>query len=157
MHQEEIDLCWRMHLMGLRVCSAPASVIYHHSGWTLPSGTYQKMYLNHRNSLVLLLKNWSVPNLLWIFPIRLLLEGLTIKVSLLKFEWKRALAAMDGLIWVFLHPLNIWRRRRRAQRVRRVSDASVKARMFQGSVVYQFFVKGVKTAGVLLLGEGEEG
>lgn len=55
-HQEEIDLCWRMQLAGYKVVVEPKSVVYHLGGATLESGSARKVYLNHRNNLVMLFK-----------------------------------------------------------------------------------------------------
>ncbi|MFR9650723.1 MAG: glycosyltransferase family 2 protein [Rikenellaceae bacterium] len=55
-HQEEIDLCWRMQLAGYRVVVEPRSVVYHLGGATLESGSAKKIYLNHRNNLIMLVK-----------------------------------------------------------------------------------------------------
>ena len=52
-HQEEIDLCWRFHLMGREVWSSPGSVVFHKNAVTLPMFSRQKQYLNHRNSLLM--------------------------------------------------------------------------------------------------------
>ncbi len=35
-HMEEVDLCWRFHLAGLRVSYIPESVVYHVGGGVLP-------------------------------------------------------------------------------------------------------------------------
>ena len=55
-HMEEIDLCWRMQLMGWRVRVIPESVVYHVGGATLAVDSPQKIYLNHRNNLAMLFK-----------------------------------------------------------------------------------------------------
>ena len=57
MHMEEIDLCWRLHRFGYRVCVEPSSVVYHIGGGSLPHGDARKVYFNFRNSLLLLYKN----------------------------------------------------------------------------------------------------
>lgn len=56
-HNEEIDLCWRLHLMGRRICCIPESSVYHVGGGTLPKGSSRKTYLNFRNNLTMLYKN----------------------------------------------------------------------------------------------------
>ena len=85
-HWEEIDLCWRIQLAGGGLSSVPSSVIYHHSGWTLPPEHFKKMYLNHRNSLVVLIKNSSLSRLAWALPIRLAMEVLTVLRGLARLE-----------------------------------------------------------------------
>ncbi|MCM1290577.1 MAG: glycosyltransferase family 2 protein [Prevotella sp.] len=56
-HQEEIDLCCRMHAAGYRVCALSQSVVYHVGGASLSMGNPRKTYLNFRNNLLLLHKN----------------------------------------------------------------------------------------------------
>lgn len=56
-HMEEIDLCWRMQLLGWKVQVVPSSVVYHLGGGTLPSTSPWKLELNFRNNLLLLENN----------------------------------------------------------------------------------------------------
>ena len=73
-HMEEIDYHWKCHLMGYKVMSAPESVIYHMGGKTLDYQSPYKTYLNHRNSFLLLLTNYSIPMAAYLFFPRLVLE-----------------------------------------------------------------------------------
>jgi len=74
-HMEEIDLCWRFHLSGLRVAYVPGSVVYHAGGGTLPYGSEYKTYLNFRNSLYLLYKNLPDEKLKSVLFMRRILDG----------------------------------------------------------------------------------
>lgn len=56
-HMEEIDLCWRIKLLGYDIKAIPQSVVYHLGGGTLPASDPRKTYLNFRNNLLLLHKN----------------------------------------------------------------------------------------------------
>ena len=56
-HMEEIDLCWRLHLLGKRIAVVPQSTVYHLGGGTLAAGNPRKTYLNFRNNLFMLYKN----------------------------------------------------------------------------------------------------
>lgn len=56
-HMEEIDLCWRIHLLGKEIWVVPSSVVYHLGGGSLPAENPRKTYLNFRNNLLLLHKN----------------------------------------------------------------------------------------------------
>lgn len=56
-HMEEIDLCWRMQLVGWQLWCVPASHVYHLGGGSLPADNPRKTYLNFRNNLLLLHKN----------------------------------------------------------------------------------------------------
>ena len=55
-HMEEIDLCWRMQLMGYKIMVEPRSIVYHLGGGTLPNDSPRKLYLNYRNNLAMLFK-----------------------------------------------------------------------------------------------------
>lgn len=56
-HMEEIDLCWRMQLLGWKVSLVPESSVYHIGGGTLPNESPFKLRLNFRNNLLLLENN----------------------------------------------------------------------------------------------------
>lgn len=55
-HNEEIDLCWRLRLMGRKIFCIPESCVYHVGGGTLPKGNPMKTFFNFRNNLTMLYK-----------------------------------------------------------------------------------------------------
>ncbi|PKD19338.1 glycosyl transferase family 2 [Salegentibacter salinarum] len=75
-HQEEIDLCWRIHNLGYQIKSSGISSVYHVGGATLDSMNPRKTFFNFRNSLYMLLKNVPAPNVYWILIIRMILDGI---------------------------------------------------------------------------------
>ena len=56
-HNEEIDLCWRLRLLGRKIYCIPKSAVCHVGGGTLPKGNPMKTFLNFRNNLTMLYKN----------------------------------------------------------------------------------------------------
>lgn len=74
-HQEEIDLCWRLKNAGRKIYYCGKSTVFHVGGGTLNKQSPQKTYLNIRNNLSMLLKNLPVSTLLWLIPLRLVLDG----------------------------------------------------------------------------------
>ena len=56
-HNEEIDLCWRLRIRGRRIYCVTDSRVYHLGGGTLPQGNPRKTFLNFRNNLTMLYKN----------------------------------------------------------------------------------------------------
>jgi GT2 family glycosyltransferase len=56
-HMEEIDLCWRIQLLGYEIKSCPKSEVYHIGGATLSNHNPRKTFLNFRNGLMMLHKN----------------------------------------------------------------------------------------------------
>lgn len=77
-HQEEIDLCWRIHNSGHDIMVFPQSTVYHYGGGSLPYGSYFKSYLNFRNSLFNLFKNLTKTQLLFIFPTRVVFDWVAV-------------------------------------------------------------------------------
>ena len=55
-HNEEIDLCWRLRILGRKIYCIPESQVYHVGGGTLPKSNPMKTYLNFRNNLTMLYK-----------------------------------------------------------------------------------------------------
>lgn len=74
MHMEEIDLCWRLRLRGMRIRSVPSSVVWHEGGASLGDGSPLKLYYNHRNALAMFLRNRGTSSLWLLLPLRVLLE-----------------------------------------------------------------------------------
>ncbi len=143
-HQEEIDLNWRLQLAGYENHVALSTYIYHYSGFTLRSHNQYKMYLNHRNNLIMMLKNYSALNLLILFPPRLLLELAAIVADTILWDGKRAKAVMKALFFISTHPLFILRKRFQVQKLRQVSDRAIWQNMYRSSVVIDHFVRRMK-------------
>lgn len=74
-HMEEIDLCWRLQRAGRMIHVVPGSTVYHVGGGTLPKKSPRKTFFNFRNNLLMLAKNLPISTLLWLIPLRLLLDG----------------------------------------------------------------------------------
>jgi len=139
-HMEEIDLAWRLHLAGYKLARVPQAKVYHYSGHTLPNTERRKMYLNHRNSIICLIKNYSISHLVWILPFRIIFEWGIIVISFLRRDFRRGPAALyvQCILPVLLY--KSLRKRRYVQKVRRVSDKQVMKKMYRGSVIIQHFV-----------------
>ena len=145
LHMEEIDLCWRLHLLDYRLRVRPDSVIYHYGGGTLGSEKMAKMYYNHRNSVFMLIKNYSCRRLAWTLPVRFLLDLVLVIKSLLTLDLKRAAAVPAAYAWLLAHPVLIRRSRRNVQRMRKVPDTDVDRCLYHGSIVLTYYLKRKKT------------
>lgn len=73
-HNEEIDLCWRLNLLGRKICCIPQSKVYHVGGGTLPKSNPMKTFLNFRNNLLMLYKNLDDNNLKGVMRMRKVLD-----------------------------------------------------------------------------------
>lgn len=154
MHFEEIDMCWRLQLAGHRIQAVPQSVVYHHSGYSLPPRSFRKAYLNHRNNLAMLCKNLDTVSLCWLLPVRLLLELIAALAYALRWQWREAGAPLAAMLWLLLHPLNLIRRRRQSRSQSHPQGHAV-ARLrgpgvYRGSLTWQYFVRGVRRSADLI-------
>lgn len=75
-HQEEIDLCLRVKRLGYTIKVQPKSLVYHLGGGTLAYESPRKTFLNFRNNLSMILKNYNASSLFLILPLRLSLDGI---------------------------------------------------------------------------------
>jgi GT2 family glycosyltransferase len=73
-HNEEIDMCWRLRIMGRMIYCVPDSEVYHLGGGTLPKGNPMKTFLNFRNNLTMLYKNLPDKELKHVMRVRWLLD-----------------------------------------------------------------------------------
>jgi GT2 family glycosyltransferase len=146
-HQEEIDLNWRCQLAGYQVRSIHGSRIYHYSGYSLGHENWRKIYLNHRNNLVMLLKNYEGNMLVWLFPIRIFMEIVTIFMAVVSLNWKQLWAIICAHFYLIMNSTKIWRKRKSIQSLRRIGDPKIYSYMFRGSVVWQYFVRHRRSVG----------
>ena len=90
MHQEEIDLCWRIQGIGKKIGYCPNSKVFHYGGGTLATNNYKKTFYNHRNNLIMLFKNLPIIDLIIVLANRVLIDFLIslsylLKLNLLSF------------------------------------------------------------------------
>lgn len=89
-HMEEIDLCWRLRLMGYTIAAVPESAVYHLGGGTLPAENPRKTYLNFRNNLLMLYKNLPAKGLCRRLVWRRLLDTAAWGMYVVTGKWKFA-------------------------------------------------------------------
>tara|TARA_R100001369_G_scaffold22674_1_gene41288 strand:- start:45024 stop:46022 length:999 start_codon:yes stop_codon:yes gene_type:complete len=111
-HQEEIDLCWRLHNYGYKVFYTPRSVVYHVGGATLANINPKKTYYNFRNSLFNIIKNVPSNHLFVVLFIRMILDGIAALKFLIELKFKHFSAVFKAHISFYAH-LNIILKKRK--------------------------------------------
>jgi len=77
-HMEEIDLCWRLKNQGKKIMFCHESKVYHVGGGTLNYNSPRKIYLNYRNNLLMIHKNYLGKSPLWlIIFLRIILDQIS--------------------------------------------------------------------------------
>jgi len=74
-HMEEIDLCWRIRLRGMKIMVIPQSRVFHVGGGTLSKTNPYKTYLNFRNNLLTIYRNETRSGFVKVFLLRIILDG----------------------------------------------------------------------------------
>ena len=141
-HMEEIDLCWRFHKAGYRVCFLPESVIYHIGGGTLPYSSPLKTYLNFRNSLFLLYKNLPDNKLNTVLFKRRILDGLAAIYFLMKGSFK-SVSAVWRAHMDYYKAMDKLREKRKTVKLLEINLTN--ETVLNKSIVFEFYVKGNKT------------
>lgn len=139
-HMEEIDLCWRLKRLGYRFRVIPSSVVYHVGGGTLNYNSPNKVYLNFRNSLYMICKNYRGPLFLKLVY-RMILDGLAAMQFLFKgrFSYFWAVVRAHG---TFYRNFSATLRKRKAFQ----PDPALfnPAGFYSGSILWAFFFKGIR-------------
>lgn len=140
-HSEEIDLCWRLRLMGRKIFCVPGSYVYHVGGGTLPKNNPMKTYLNFRNNLTMLYKNLSDNELRPVMRMRVLLDYIAAFQALLSGRTGDFKAIINGRK-AFKAWLPEYRKvREEVQAKRAVDDVPG---IYRRSILWQYYAKGHK-------------
>ena len=139
-HNEEIDLCWRLRLMGRRIVCVPASRVYHVGGGTLPQGNPRKTFLNFRNNLTMLYKNLPEHELCRVMLVRWVLDYIA--------AWQTLIINRNfgdfKAIYKARHAFMKWRGTFREDRKKITSSAKLRdvPERCKFSILWQYYVRG---------------
>ena len=132
-HMEEIDFCWRAKNNGYKVCYCPDSTIYHVGGGTLPPSSPFKTFLNFRNNFALLFKNLQRHRLLYVLPLRVVLDYVAASKFLLEGK-PREFTAVVKAHWKFYAMLGKLRKKRNCLPHRNVNC------IYHRSIVWDYYI-----------------
>ncbi len=141
-HNEEIDLCWRIRLLGRKIYCVTDSVAFHLGGGTLPKGNPRKTFLNFRNNLTMLYKNLPDSELHHVMRIRFFLDWLAAFQMLIL---GRSIGDFKAVIRG-RREFNRWKHdfdndRKRIQATKKVNHIP---EIFGKSLLWQYYAKGKK-------------
>jgi GT2 family glycosyltransferase len=141
-HMEEIDLCWRFHKTGYKVCFIPESVVFHVGGGVLPYNSSFKAYLNFRNNLFLLYKNLPDRSLHKTLFFRKSFDALS---AILFFFTGRFGTA--GSVWKahmdYYKSISALKIKRES--VKKLTITEISDEVLNKSIVFEFYIKRKKT------------
>jgi GT2 family glycosyltransferase len=143
-HMEEIDLCWRIQLLGKQIWYCPDSLVYHLGGGSLPSDDPRKTFYNFRNNLIMIARNLPEKWRFFIILNRLELDGLAGFQFLFKGQFKNIFAIIKAHFAFYGHlgQIHSWRR---SQDVSKFKPLNNLPGTLNGSVIMSYFLAGHKT------------
>jgi len=135
-HMEEVDLCWRLKNAGYKIGYIGGSTVYHVGGSVISYGSPQKLYYNFRNSLILLLKNERGRRLLWLFPLRLVMDGIAGLQMLAGGKVKEVATIIKAHFHFYKNFGKWWKRRKNAKKL--ITHRN-KEGIYKRSIVWDYF------------------
>jgi GT2 family glycosyltransferase len=149
-YKDDLDLCWRMKLLGYKTVTNLESVICHMSGVTQGGGskgegtkiyhtTARKRFFGERNTLRMLLKNYSAGNLLKVLPVYFLIIFGESIFFVLMGQFKLPLVYFRAFWWNILNLQDTLKERREIQKKRKVPDSIIMGEMAKGSLRWEMF------------------
>lgn len=145
-HQEEIDFCWRMKKAGYKCMVMPSVKIYHVGGGTLDYESPKKTFLNFRNNLNTILKNAPFPKLIFIFMMRLFLDGVAGIKYLLTGKIAHCFSIIKAHLNVYVAlPETLFKRNEYRSKIQKISigKANFKGRINE-SILVSYYLKSKK-------------
>ncbi len=131
---EDLDLCWRAHLLGARIVVAPEARVGHHrADASKPAPERGTAAEVRRNRLRTVLKAYSAPSLAWIVPLAALVAGVEVLLHVLTGRFARARAVVSAWSWNLVHLRSLRGPRRDVQERRTTADSEIAALQVRGS------------------------
>lgn len=127
---EEIDWCWRLHLLGKKVGLAENAILFHAGTADGKKPKYFTFLCRNRNIPQMLLKNYAWPNLFWTMPLYFLQNVFEVLFFLLTGKPKFAWSYIEGWISTARNFSQIMEKRKRVQKMRRVGDWEIMKKYF---------------------------
>lgn len=130
MYHEDVDLGWRLRLLGYKVMLETKAVVYHKYSFAKASYKY---YYMERNRFYVERKNFKLATLILFSPACLAME-----LGLLYFAARNGWLKekLSGYGWFFKNLKYFWSERRKIQKLRQVSDREI-LKLFTGSIKFQ--------------------
>ncbi len=140
-HMEEIDLCWRLKNRGYKICYNSESIVYHVGGGTLSKNNPIKTYLNFRNNLYLLTKNYFQGNYMLKLFYRLILDGFAGIKFLFDGHPDHSLAVLKAHLSFYRNFKKFYKKRMIVKKEFREFNP---VGQYKKSIVFDYFFKGIR-------------
>ncbi len=125
-YYEDVDLSWIARLIGLKVVYCPVSVCYHKGNASFRDETSLALYLNHRNRLRVMIKNYSLRTLIFVLPLTIVLKFSLLAVDcIVNLDSSYLFSFLKSLGWNVLNLRSALVLRMRIQSKRKLRDEEI--------------------------------
>lgn len=138
-HMEEIDLCWRLKNRGYKIGSCRESLVYHYGGGTLNRLSPFKTYLNFRNNLYMIVKNYRGANLFLKSIRRMTLDGIAAFRFITEGKFGHFMSVLKAHYSFYRHLGGMLRKRKQEEPFCQNPNLTG---MYRGSIIKHFFLFG---------------
>lgn len=136
-HMEEIDLCWRIQRANKRVYYCGLSTVYHLGAATLTYNNPRKTFLNFRNNLWMLFKNFSPLEIVFKMPLRFVLDCIAAIAYLMKGQPQNMVAVVRAQLAVLGSANSTFRKRRFIRKAYRYSATN----LYRGIILFDYYIR----------------
>ena len=137
---DELDLAWRVKLIGYRSVISPHAVLYHKAAVTLRQFKRSQLrFWSERNTIRNLLKNYSTWSLIKVLPRYFVLLIAEMSYYLLIRRTDMFMAIVKAVFWNITHLKTTYTLRRKIQKIRKISDNIIQKDMIKGSIKLGIF------------------
>ncbi|MFA5993119.1 MAG: glycosyltransferase [Candidatus Pacearchaeota archaeon] len=147
---DELDLMWRVRLLGYKVVTDTSLKIIHLGGWSTKNEynkttNYTKIYLNERNSFKTILKNYQTSSLLFIIPLFFLMQFIQSLYFLVTIKPRGINCYLRANYQVITNLNEIFKLRNKIQKNRKVPD---KVLINKSIIIDLFKIKNIFKGGI---------
>lgn len=143
-HMEEIDLCWRLKNLGMSIGACGESVVYHMGGGTLDKLNPFKTYLNFRNNLFILVKNYHYGALPILIMKRMILDGVAAFRFITEGKFSYFSAVFKAHVSFYMKFTLMLRKRKSIKRTQSESNEKPETPnrrgWYTGSIIGEYFI-----------------
>ena len=121
---DEVDLCWRIRLLGYEVYIVPTSLVYHKID-PLRAHSSKHRFFVERNSLQTIIKNYELKNFIKFGLLVIMIRIWGVVFLTIKGKIKYSLAILKGVYYNIQNLRKIWLKRQLIQEKRIVTDKAL--------------------------------
>jgi GT2 family glycosyltransferase len=129
LYGEDMDICWRVHLVGYKISPAPNARFRHDSFCAQRvngkiATSYKRRYLVERQAINKMLKYYKLQTLVWLFPkFMMYYAAESLYFLIIKLNPKMFYTVyVKAIVWNFFKSRSILKNRKYIQSIRKVDD-----------------------------------